>query len=157
MGTETVLDVAGFTFDNWEPTDRIDIVGDADGEVITGTVRFDRLFGNGGDDTLIGNGGVDQLFGGLGNDIYLVDQTSGEVVEAAGQGNDSVLAFLSHSLAANVENLTLLGTGHINGTGNNLNNVITGNNFNNTLSGGLGADTLHRRARQRCLCARKRR
>ena len=70
------------TSTNWEPTDRIEIVGDADGEVITGTARFDRLFGNGGDDTLIGNGGVDQLFGGLGNDVYLVDQASGEVVEA---------------------------------------------------------------------------
>ena len=49
---------------------------------------------------------------------------------------------MTYTLAANVENLTLTGTGTINGTGNTLNNVIIGNSGNNTLAGLAGADTL---------------
>src|SRR5262249_958261 len=42
----------------------------------------------------------------------------------------------------NVENLTLTGTGDINGTGNVLANVITGNSGDNILDGGVGADKM---------------
>src|SRR5262249_13344951 len=49
----------------------------------------------------------------------------------------------TYSLAQNVENLTLGGTGDISGTGNTLTNIIIGNSGNNTLSdGGGGTDTL---------------
>ena len=43
---------------------------------------------------------------------------------------------------ANIENLTLTGTGAINATGNALNNVLIGNSGANVLTGGAGADTL---------------
>ena len=46
-------------------------------------------------------------------------------------------------MLGSVENLTLLGTGNINGTGNALNNVITGNAGANVLNGGGGNDTLY--------------
>ena len=38
--------------------------------------------------------------------------------------------------------MTLSGTNNINGTGNNLDNVLNGNDSNNTLNGGAGNDTL---------------
>ena len=96
-------------------------------------------------------------------------ENGADAVSDAG-GIDTATSTISRSLAVGgltaVENLTLVNVATaLNGTGNNLNNVITGNNFNNTLSGGDGNDTLtavsarhaDRRARQRCLCARKRR
>ena len=49
---------------------------------------------------------------------------------------------MTFTLAANVENLTLTGSGAINGTGNTLANVITGNTAGNRLDGGAGNDSL---------------
>ena len=47
---------------------------------------------------------------------------------------------ISYTLGANVENLTLTGTGAINATGNTLDNTLTGNAGNNVLDGGAGND-----------------
>ncbi len=55
---------------------------------------------------------------------------------------DSLTASVTTNLPNNVENLTLIGTGAIDGTGNAGNNVITGNSANNTLAGLNGNDTL---------------
>ena len=50
---------------------------------------------------------------------------------------------VSWLLGDNIENLTLTGTGAIDGTGNDLNNVLTGNSAANILRGGEGNDTLN--------------
>ena len=51
---------------------------------------------------------------------------------------------LTYTLASNFENLTLTGSAAIDGTGNNLANVVTGNSGNNHLTGGSsGNDTLN--------------
>jgi Ca2+-binding RTX toxin-like protein len=79
-----------------------------------------------------------------GNDTYVVDNIGDKVIEVAKGGTDTIESSITFSLAAltNVENLTLTGSGNINGTGMPLANQITGNTGNNTLDGGAGNDTL---------------
>jgi Ca2+-binding RTX toxin-like protein len=63
------------------------------------------------------------------------------VIEAAGEGDDTVHAAFSYTLGANLENLVLTGTA-ANGTGNALDNLIVGNALDNKLKGQEGNDTL---------------
>ncbi|MFM5900237.1 MAG: lectin-like protein [Dolichospermum sp.] len=109
----------------------------------TGNTGNNVITGNSANNTLNGGAGIDTLIGGLGNDIYVVDSTTDTITESANAGIDTVQSSVTYTvLPANVENLTLIGTATINGTGNAGNNVITGNSANNTLNGGVGDDTL---------------
>jgi Ca2+-binding RTX toxin-like protein len=110
-----------------------------------------QLTGNAGSNTLDGKTGKDQMVGGLGNDIYIVDDIGDVVTELENEGIDTVKSSVDYVLGNHVERLTLTGTEVINGTGNDLNNLIIGNDSanqisgeegNDTLNGGLGADTL---------------
>lgn len=101
----------------------------------------DQLTGLAGDDLLDGGTGADQLIGGLGDDIYVVDEEGDSVIEVAGEGTDTIQSSVTRTLEANVENLSLSGTGVINGTGNELNNVLMGNSAANVLTGRAGDDT----------------
>lgn len=107
-----------------------------------GNTLVNTITGNSANNILDGGAGADTLVGGLGNDTYLVDNSADTVTEAANAGIDSVQSSVSHTLTANVENLTLTGTTAINGTGNTLSNSILGNSAANVLNGGGGADTL---------------
>jgi len=102
----------------------------------------DTLIGFGADDTLDGGKGVDRMAGGAGNDLYRVDSRSDLVIEASGEGIDTVEAAGSYTLPAHVEHLLLLEGGDWAGGGNSLANRIVGNSGANLLSGGTGADTL---------------
>jgi Ca2+-binding RTX toxin-like protein len=82
------------------------------------------------------------LHEGLSNDTYTVTHTSDRIIEVPDGGTDRVLASVSYTLGANVENLTLTGAAAINGTGNALGNVIVGNGAANVLHGGAGNDAL---------------
>lgn len=110
--------------------------------VITGNTGINTLDGGMGNDVLDGGSGADRLIGGVGDDSYFVDSTSDIVVEAAGEGADTVNSSVTHTLSSEVENLTLLGSGAINAIGNGLSNDITGNGAVNTLDGGAGIDML---------------
>jgi Ca2+-binding RTX toxin-like protein len=119
------------------------LAGGDGNDSLNGAAGNDSLAGGAGDDLLDGGAGSDRLAGGAGNDSYVVDAAGDLVVEDAGAGIDLVLASLSYSLGANVENLTLTGTAALNGTGNALGNLITGNAGANSLAGGDGNDSLN--------------
>ena len=116
------------------------IRGTSKKDKLKGTSGPDKLFGLGGNDILDGRKGADKMYGGAGDDTYLVDHVGDKVIEKAGQGTDTVKSKVTFTLGANVENLTLLGSAAINGTGNELANTIIGNAGNNILDGGAGAD-----------------
>lgn len=99
--------------------------------------------GTPGDDIFEGTKNGDTMQGLGGNDTYTVNHSMDSVVEAAGEGTDDhVKSFITYTLAANVEHLTLMGVNIINGYGNELNNYITGNGAANVLKGNAGNDTL---------------
>ena len=110
--------------------------------LITGNTAINSLSGGDGNDTLDGGAGADAMSGGIGNDVYRIDDVNDTVTEAAAEGTDRVESVLSYALGQNLENLTLTGTAAINGTGNDLANVIVGNSGANLLAGGGGADAL---------------
>ncbi|WP_373479748.1 beta strand repeat-containing protein [Geminocystis sp.] len=118
------------------------INGDAGNDSLIGGVGNDSLIGGVGNDTLLGGVGKDTLVGGAGDDLYLTDSFYETLTELANEGIDTVQSTVSNILNANFENLALLGSSNINGTGNSIGNIITGNTGNNTLDGQLGNDTL---------------
>ncbi|MDQ0471668.1 Ca2+-binding RTX toxin-like protein [Labrys wisconsinensis] len=108
-----------------------------------------RAQGGIGDDVLIavGLGSEDayqqtELDGGAGNDTYIIDSGDVKIYEDTNAGVDLVQSSASYILMSAVENLTLMGSAAIDGTGNALDNTIFGNNADNTLSGSYGNDVL---------------
>jgi Ca2+-binding RTX toxin-like protein len=121
-------------------------------ENLTGGSALDTLTGDGLANVL--NGGADaladNLAGGLGNDTYIINSVTDNIIEIVGGGTDDhAKASISFTLAAgdNIEVLeTTDGSGlaAINLTGNELAQAVVGNNGANILSGGIDnlADTL---------------
>lgn len=97
----------------------------------------------GTDNFLDGGLGNDTLAGGFGDDTYFVDSASDVVNENAGAGFDVIVSTApTYTMSANVEALTLAGSGNINGVGNALDNDLVGNTGNNSLDGGAGNDRI---------------
>ncbi|ESQ88930.1 hypothetical protein ABAC460_14205 [Asticcacaulis sp. AC460] len=111
--------------------------------ILVGNAAANTLDGGSGHDRLEGRAGADTMIGGTGNDTYLVEDATDVVTEGAGGGLDLVESSVTYTLGVNVENLFLAGAAAINGTGNDLNNVLSGNAGNNILAGGLGNDTYY--------------
>jgi Ca2+-binding RTX toxin-like protein len=128
------------------------INGTADADNLNGTGTGDSIHGRSGNDALIGlagsdylDGGLgaDKLIGGAGNDTYVVDNRGDVITESSTAPTeiDMVQASVNWTLGTNLENLTLTGSGNINGTGNSLANTLTSNEGNNVLDGKAGVDT----------------
>jgi len=142
--------------DEFEAQQEADFIAAIDAGLLVDSVGYDYEqlrsgnLGSDGNDVLIGVASTYEtrytalLVGGAGDDTYVVDDFGGTgvdiVVEASGDGTDTVESWASYALGPNVENLTLLGSAAINGTGNELDNVLFGNAGKNTLTGGAGDD-----------------
>jgi Ca2+-binding RTX toxin-like protein len=75
-------------------------------------------------------------------DTFTVASLADKVADYHYGDGDLVKSAISYTLAATLENLTLTGTGNINGTGNAQDNAIHGNAGNNILTGLGGNDVL---------------
>ncbi|MBH0182963.1 MAG: hypothetical protein HP490_15150, partial [Nitrospira sp.] len=148
---DVVTEFAGAGNDQVYTSVNLSLVGDAEIEtiILTGTDSINAT-GSSTDNTIIGNSGNNMLDGGLGSDVlqggeghdtYVVDNVGDTVTEAASAGSDTVLSAVSYQLSANVEHLTLVGSAAIDGTGNELDNMLIGNSTANILGGGAGNDT----------------
>lgn len=108
----------------------------------TGNALDNVITGNAGANHLDGSTGADTMTGGAGDDTYVVEHAGDVLVEVEGGGRDTVRSTLNWTLASPFENLVLIGTAAINGTGNTRSNLLTGNGAVNRLDGRAGADTL---------------
>lgn len=113
-------------------------------DIIDGGLGLDHLDGGQGDDHLIGGAGADTMIGGIGNDTFTIDDAGDVVIENENEGIDTIESFITKSLSQTyIENITLLGNGAVNATGNAEVNILTGNAAANTLDGAGGADSLN--------------
>ncbi len=148
-GTDTIF--SSITLTNRANVERLTLTGaaatnatglEAWDDTLKGNTGNNTLIGLGGNDTLDGGAGSDTMIGGLGNDSYYVDSATDVVTEAVAGGTDTISSSITLSVAANVENITLIGAGHINATGDSAANILTGNQGNNLLDGGAGTDIM---------------
>jgi Ca2+-binding RTX toxin-like protein len=106
------------------------VSGNASSRMVYGTAANDKITAVNNDDTLVG---------WTGDDTYVISNPNQKIVENRGGGIDSVEAWSSYTLPANVENLTLM-KGGLTGIGNQLANRIVGSSGDDVLNGGGGND-----------------
>ncbi len=139
-GTDTVQSSVSFALSS--NVENLVLTGSA---IISGTGNTlnNAITGNAANNTLNGGGGADTLVGGAGNDTYVVENTGDVVTELIGEGVDLVQTSITYTLGVNLDNISLVGSLAINGTGNALNNYMSGNGASNIISGLAGNDTLN--------------
>jgi Ca2+-binding RTX toxin-like protein len=118
--------------------------GGATTTAIRGGSKADNLKGTDKNDMIEGGAGLDTMTGGKGNDTYVVGSALDKVVEKAGEGTDTIKAWVdySYTLPTNVENLIGMNSAGMALTGNGLMNIIKGGAGNDIITGAGGADQL---------------
>ena len=149
-GTDMVVEGAGDGTDTIESSVTIVLSANVEKLTLTGSASINgtgnnlanTVTGNAGANILNGAKGADRLVGGSGSDIYVTDGGD-TVVEAAGEGTDTIRSSVTYTLKTNVENLILTGSAAIKGFGNTLANVLDGSQSTaaNILTGLQGNDT----------------
>ncbi len=119
---------------------------DADNK-LSGGLSNDVLAGGAGNDVLDGGTKGDTMTGGLGDDTFYVDVSGDKVIEAAGEGTDTVFVGASFVLPDNVENGTAIDSENYyqrvaSLTGNALDNILIGDRWDNVIDGKDGRDLL---------------
>ncbi len=140
-GTDTVNASVSYTLSGSSEVEILNLTGVANING-TGNALANTITGNSGNNTLDGGANIDTLIGGTGNDTYITDNPGDVLSENASEGNDTVVAGYSYTIATDFENVTLTGTGDFDATGNAANNSLVGNSGNNTLDGLAGADSM---------------
>jgi Ca2+-binding RTX toxin-like protein len=114
-------------------------------QLVQGLGGNDSLSGGDGFDTLDGGTGSDTLAGGTAGDTYIVDSTKDVIIESGGKDDRiqaSITIDLNNVAYADIEHVTLTGTGALNATGDGDANMLIGNTGANKLDGGTNDDTL---------------
>ncbi|MFZ6654757.1 hypothetical protein [Undibacterium sp. TJN19] len=109
---------------------------------LTGNTLANVITGNAGNDTLIAGTGLATLVGGTGSNVFVINNASDVITQAANANTNLVQTSVSYTLPANVQNITGTGSASITLTGNSLSNVITGNAGTSKLVAGSGDTTL---------------
>jgi Ca2+-binding RTX toxin-like protein len=119
------------------------IYGNSGSNQLLGLGGNDTINGYEGNDILNGGAGADVLTGDIGDDTFYIDDPADRVIEAVGQGQDTVFTSVSFDIGINeIETVTATGSTAIALTGNEKANVLNGNAGRNKLAGGAGNDTL---------------
>ncbi|EGF93281.1 hemolysin-type calcium-binding repeat 2 copies family protein [Asticcacaulis biprosthecium C19] len=119
-------------------------IGTAFEDTLMGSSTGNRLEGGAGRDWLYGRGGADTLVGGTGDDLYFILDDGDVIIEAEGEGDDSLHteSDFDMNLAPFVERASISTNLGIRIVGNDLNNSMIGNNGSDTFFGGAGDDRL---------------
>ncbi len=138
--------------------DKVVIASSANSDVIISSVSYAlpdnahvlRLTGTGltgtgdaaGGNYMSSISGGNTLIGGAGgNDVFSISHSNDVIQVAAGTPNETVNAWASYVLPANVQNLVGQGAGALTLVGNTMDNVITAGKGADVITGGGGNDT----------------
>lgn len=104
----------------------VTIYGTTLDDFLNGTVADDVLYGGPGPNVAPVADGDDWMAGGFGNDSYIVNNLADIIVEAPGEGIDTVYTSQSYKLSAEVENLISFAKKAVVLTGNAAANILDG-------------------------------